>query len=445
MLAACTTSASSQRELLRTFTKTHSPIAVSFRELAAGVAYGERVTHNIHPYPARLLPHIPNYFLRGDIFVPDGNIVVDPFCGSGTVLLESILSGRPAYGADTNPLSVLISSVKTTRINAQAVRSSLKRLLDRLPTVPSDDLPTLLDVRYWYTDSVLKQLVRLRDAIRQVRNEQIRDFFWLAFSVTSQRSSLADPRISVPVRMRQDRFHKHHSYSVAARKHLQTVRDINVRELFKNVVEKNLARFEEYPIDASDIPATVEVRDARHSFHEFGRPVSVITSPPYLGAQKYIRSSSLSLAWLSHVLEDTTLSKLKSASIGREFFTKSETSKGTPDTQDAHVQDLINDVKGDNPLRAHLAAVYVCEMRSAIENISRGSPNGSTLVLISGNNTLCGRPFATSRILRDICVSSGYDLRLHLIDKIRSRRLITKGRGDVIGSEDAFFFTKGTR
>ena len=47
--------------------------------------------------------------------------VLDPFCGSGTVLLEAALRGHLAIGVDVNPLARLLSRVKTTRLHAPSL------------------------------------------------------------------------------------------------------------------------------------------------------------------------------------------------------------------------------------------------------------------------------------------------------------------------------------
>src|SRR3546814_1149585 len=70
------------------------PVPVSFRSLVPEMNATERATHLIHPYPAKLLRHIPFLFLASQEVCRSSGAVLDPFCGSGTVLLESALSGR---------------------------------------------------------------------------------------------------------------------------------------------------------------------------------------------------------------------------------------------------------------------------------------------------------------------------------------------------------------
>lgn len=113
------------------YQKDMMPISVDFRELVKELSKNERYTHLIHSYPAKLLTQIPYFFLNTDAFCPKDGIVLDPFCGAGTVLLEAVLSGRNALGADANPLASLISMVKTRYIPKNELQETLNKVMQR--------------------------------------------------------------------------------------------------------------------------------------------------------------------------------------------------------------------------------------------------------------------------------------------------------------------------
>src|SRR4051812_48600424 len=58
--------------------------------------------HGFHPYPARAHPTTARRLIED--LSPDDGIVLDPFCGSGTILVEAMLAGRSAIGSDLNPV-----------------------------------------------------------------------------------------------------------------------------------------------------------------------------------------------------------------------------------------------------------------------------------------------------------------------------------------------------
>ncbi len=72
------------------------------------------LTHGFHSYAGRMHPSIA----RGAVgtWSRPGELVVDPFCGSGTVLVEAMGLGRRAVGVDASPLGVAIARARTTTL-----------------------------------------------------------------------------------------------------------------------------------------------------------------------------------------------------------------------------------------------------------------------------------------------------------------------------------------
>jgi DNA modification methylase len=74
--------------------------------------------HGFHTYPARMHPATAARLVRAS--TSEGARVLDPFCGSGTVLIEAMIAGRQAAGTDLNPLAVRLATLKTARLDATA-------------------------------------------------------------------------------------------------------------------------------------------------------------------------------------------------------------------------------------------------------------------------------------------------------------------------------------
>src|SRR5712671_2070708 len=124
---------SALESLLKRYERTGYAVPVDFRKLVPCLPCPERATHLLHPYPAKLLMHIPFFFLGNTILSGKGDLVADPFCGSGTVLLESQLAGRVSIGADSNPLARLLTTVKTSPISASVLDAACDHLFARVP------------------------------------------------------------------------------------------------------------------------------------------------------------------------------------------------------------------------------------------------------------------------------------------------------------------------
>ncbi len=81
-------------------------------------------THNFYRYPARFSPKLVRAAIHA--FTEPGDLVLDPFVGGGTTLVEAMVSGRHAVGADISSLATFISEVKTT-ILSEAELARLSR------------------------------------------------------------------------------------------------------------------------------------------------------------------------------------------------------------------------------------------------------------------------------------------------------------------------------
>lgn len=440
--------------LLQRYERTGRAVPVDFRRLVPCLPSAERATHLLHPYPAKLLMHIPFFFLANSIFSRKRDVVADPFCGSGTVLLESQLAGRSAIGADSNPLARLLTSVKTSPIPSSTLDAGIDRFLDRIPQESRNGTPDVVNLEHWFYPHVIRQLRCLHEAIEATRREDVRDFFRVCFSNCVKRVSLADPRLSVPVRLRLGQYPEGHSLREKTDAHLRRLRRINVATVFLEVLEANRKRIATVEPFMDELPtAKVVSSDARSLGHNGTASASngkaragdvqlVITSPPYPGAQKYIRSSCLSLGWLG-LCGSHELLKHKVETIGREEFRQSDYTTLAPTGLRA-ADRILTDIHSENPVRATIASTYLREMRDSIEEVWRHLKVGGYFVLIAANNQICGREFKTQHYLRMIAEEAGFRTILRMIDDIRSRGLMTKRNktASVITREWVLVFAK---
>ncbi|MDF2770112.1 MAG: methylase protein, partial [Nitrososphaeraceae archaeon] len=107
----------------------------SFREIdRSETSY---LTHNYHRYPAKFIPQLAARLIKENSQVEE--LVCDPFMGSGTTLVESIVNGRRTYGTDINPVAVLITKAKTTPINPQYLEAQIYTLKGTLKPLLIDE------------------------------------------------------------------------------------------------------------------------------------------------------------------------------------------------------------------------------------------------------------------------------------------------------------------
>lgn len=412
--------------LTQRYQASNEPIPVSFREMVTPSKCNPRSLHFIHPYPGKLLHHIPYFFICNKSLSAPESVVADPFCGSGTVLLEALFSGRNTIGVDSNPLARLISKVKTTPIDTHCLREYAGDLLRDCRRTEPEAPPDVVNLTYWFHPHTIRQLSQIRRAIRKTNSPVYKDFFSMCFSATVRKVSLADPRVSVPVRLRENQYPKGHRLRDKTRVHMERLQTVDVVEVFGQVVDENLQRLGTPEIYAKwHTRARIVGVDARNLNAIQTNSIDlVVTSPPYMGAQKYIRSSSLELGWLG-LAKSCDLRVLEQRCLGREHFRKMEYAN-VRETGIDSADKLIRMIFERNPLRACLAATYLNEMRRIFAELSTRIRSGGHLVLVCSNNSICGLEFRTQEFLRIILKDLFFRERLRLIDTIRSRGLMTK-------------------
>ena len=84
--------------------------------------------HRLHPYMGKFIPQLVEIFLRK--YRP--KLVYDPFCGSGTTLVEASALGIDSMGTDISVFNTLLSKVKTAEYNVQLLGKEIKGILQRL-------------------------------------------------------------------------------------------------------------------------------------------------------------------------------------------------------------------------------------------------------------------------------------------------------------------------
>ena len=70
-------------------------------------------THKFHRYFGKFIPHVPRWAIRRFLTNKPPATILDPFCGSGTTLVESSLHGTNSFGIDVDPIARLVSRIKT--------------------------------------------------------------------------------------------------------------------------------------------------------------------------------------------------------------------------------------------------------------------------------------------------------------------------------------------
>ncbi|GMV70302.1 MAG: hypothetical protein AMXMBFR77_01410 [Phycisphaerales bacterium] len=345
--------------------------------------------------------------------------MLDPFCGSGTLLVEASAMGRHSIGIDVDPLAVFVSRAKTTCWPPDALEQVAARLLRRLAplrrssneydrrmfqdvpknryseVVANDNLwvPALADPFHWFRRYVLIDLARIRKAIlAPATPPRYRDFFLLCFASIIRAASNADP---VPVSGLEVTSHM--------RKKDAEGRRIDPFELFERAITKALRATSEFATTRV-VGVTNEVRrgDSTNLSYSVRRSVDcLITSPPYHGAVDYYRRHMLEMYWLGMTRSQDDRLTLLPQYIGRARVPRVHPFLSvTPATK--RVMAWEQRMRKVEPERADAFRHYTVAMQKFFDGAAKVLPEGRDAVLVVGRSTWNGLEIPTSQLFTEL-------------------------------------------
>lgn len=269
--------------------------------------------HGLHEYKGKFNPQVAKAILN--IFgVGTGSRVLDPFCGSGTTLVECAHLGAAGIGTDINPLAVLLANAKLTCLATPVavLREDFGRLsayLSRLkkPSLVQPDSDRDIYLRSWFESSQLAWIEAVRLAIGETCTSRENIFLAIASNLLRDYSD-QDPS------------------DLRIRRRSSPLPEVAFREAFELATARFLDRIEaaQAVLGVVDALSRAIVSDARSIGPSTPGDLfdAAITSPPYATALPYIDTQRLSLVWLN-LCPPSGIGPLDARLIGsREMKTK---------------------------------------------------------------------------------------------------------------------------
>jgi DNA modification methylase len=373
-----------------------------------------RSVHSFHRYFGKLIPAIPAFAIEE--FTTPNQTVLDPFCGSGTTLLEAACRGRASIGMDINPLATFVSEVKTTSIPRTVLENELEQILSRwiigAKDAPSHWTPYVVNLQHWFRPNVLVDLLWLKFVIDGIEEKSVRKFFLGVFSAFLRGVSNADPQHVFP------------GYSKRMRALDAAGRQIDVRASFVRAARKRIQQISELPEGL----VTPSVITGRFVDVEFGseKVDLVVTNPPYISSIRYLETMKIEMGWLGYLESKDQYLKMDRSTVGTERYYKREL-EVIPRTQMPYVDKHIEVLESENAKMAMTVSRYFLQMREVFEKISQVLKLGGTLLVKISDTKVRSQLIPTSQIFVEICEEFGLSLVADIIDEFdpNSRSLLT--------------------
>ncbi|MBA7693249.1 hypothetical protein ES703_101827 [subsurface metagenome] len=234
------------------------------------------LSHGLHKYPAKFFPELPRWLIKK--YSNKGDLVLDPFTGSGTTNVEALLSYRHSVGVDIDPFSRYLTKVKVTPLDPFELEESsdllLKKILHFRPDfVSSNDVPDFPYRNNWFNEEIILELAYILKSINDLNfNNDLKDFYRICFSSIIRSVSNADDNCTRTVIRKK--LNKQVYPSDALVKFVERIL-INVPKMLKFSKLCDRRFLVELPLDC----------DARHLKYPDNYFDLALTSPPYANAR----------------------------------------------------------------------------------------------------------------------------------------------------------------
>jgi len=268
--------------------------SVLFRELVKEVPSTTYATHGLYMYPAKFIPQVVRYVINN--YTSPGDWLFDPFAGYGTVAVEAAITGRNCVLWDLNPMLHLLVSAST-----YSGPLTLKDLYVDF-SYPEPFHPRWSNITYWHPREFHEALSRAWGYWHKEVEEGLRPLVAIPLLKVTRYFSFSDEKIA--------KLYRSKYAEEKVQRLLSTSWKLKMSEMYWDYAKEVVDKVNEYqgygpkPVEIIVRASDERVFTGRYVVvdsmtEKLDRDVDVlVTSPPYLQAQEYIRSFKLELAWL---------------------------------------------------------------------------------------------------------------------------------------------------
>ncbi len=344
---------------------------------------------NLHKYPATMLPQIGIDILK-EFNISNGKLL-DPYCGSGSSFASALECGlTDLYGFDINPLAVLISKVKFTKLSINQLLETKKKFRDNVFEFlkNEENLKTLktsniTNIEFWFSQQVIENLNLLKHFIYEIKNENIRNFFLVPFSETVRECSYT-------------RNNEFKLYRMKSEDILNFNPDV-IGVYFKKL-EDILSNYKNFYLPKLEKEVSVKIQYSKFQPNKNYFDV-VLTSPPYGDSRTtvaYGQFSTLSNEWTGIDFAR----KIDGMLMGGKKA-KTNISKGV-------IADYISQVNKEDNKRALEVSSFYTDLNNSIQKIADSLKKGGKSIYVVGNRTVKNIQLPTDQFIAEKFEENGF-------------------------------------
>jgi DNA modification methylase len=389
--------------------------------------------HGIHTYPAMMIPQIAKRLMEE--YGKESKMNLDPFCGSGTVLVESMLHNINSYGVDINPLAILLSKVKTTPINHSELEKEFIRICDRIrearwkpEIIQKIETPNFFNIEYWFKPKVIRELSFIKQIIDNIEDEVVRNFFYVSFSETVRKVSNTRGGEYKLFRIPENKLKEWNPDALSTFLEISERNIKMMREFYSSVDIQRIQKGELWSkVLMEDMRAKTSIPENSVDF--------IATSPPYGDSRTtvaYGQFSRLTLQWLDYDYD--IVKRIDKISLGgiRPKKIKDDVPSDT-------LYNTLEKISKNDGKRALDVYSFFSDFNKTVDEINRITMENAFVCIVVGNRTVKKINIPTDIILFELFEDRGYTHLKTIVRQIPSKRLPKKSspsniKGDAVST-----------
>jgi len=387
-----------KQDILKFFEKIKIDLSWSFADKTRkDTAY---ITHGYHRYPAKFIPQIVSRLIKK--YTKKGDLVMDPFGGCGTTLVESKVIYRLSVGVDINPVAVLITKAKITPIEPSKIEEQFLKLKEKINSFNKNakfKVPEHERIDYWFKQEEKRKLAFLFSEIARIKDQDTRDFFYCGFSNILKNCSIWLQKSNKPTR---DLNKKPADPFIVFPRQIKAMLQGNA-DFFNLLRERKCLK----------TPCDVYCADAREIPVESNSVSLIVTSPPYVTSYEYADLHQLTALWFEYTKD---LTNFRKRFIGTSYHNKKELVLNSE-----IAEDIKEALFKKHKKTAEEVATYFSEMNQVFKEMKRILKKGRRTCIVIGNTSLKGVEILNAEVFVEQLQNLGFR-----IDDIIKREIPSK-------------------
>lgn len=379
--------------------------------------------HSFHRYYGKLIPAIPSCFIQE--FTEEGDIVFDPFSGSGTVAVESKRLNRNFAGVEINPLSVAIAKTKTYSLDVKVleeINSKLMEIIDNDKSkIKENEKPYIMNRDHWFKDFVQTDLIRIKKDIdkffseNKEYNDEYKKFYLLTLSAIIKNVSNADTRHVFPGFSKRMR-----ALEEEGKIH------IDVKASFKRAIKARAKAYKIYEENNNWVDI-IEGDSTEVNLDKYKNKIDlIVTNPPYISSVRYIETLKLEMYWMEVIKSLEEYNKLAHNMLGNDKLKKEEYLE-IELTNYEEINEVIKTMYNLDLKSAKIIGEFFNKMEKVIIKMAELLKKNKFLVMKISDSKMKKNTIQTGKFLTLIAEKNGFKLKDVFLDEINnnSRSLTT--------------------